>query len=145
MTKLLIPRSLIPKIIAICPVCDSGKVVTKVATPFADGYYRRHQCGDCGNVFHTLAPYDGAPAQVSATPFKDRDLSDYEAAVRMQQWDEQARVGTVTMEVTLISRIQLALAKPEDQRNDVDNYIVGVYHALERKVKTMEQPEGDSS
>lgn len=139
MTKrMLIPRSRIPKVIVICPRCHEGDVRTVMGAPFADGYFRRHKCQACDGAFYTLAPYDGSEAQVQATPFKDRELSDYEAAVRADWWIAEKELGDVTFEVTLLTRMQVALNKKDYLRTEVEKYLVGMYHALERKVREME-------
>lgn len=142
---MLIPRSRIPKIIVMCPICESGDVATRISSPYADGYYRRHVC-TCGAVFHTLTPYDGRSPEVSAKPFKDRELSEYEAYTRAMWWKQEASALDITFEVTLLTRLTAALDKEEKDRTDVEKYITGVYHALERKVRDMETPkEGDQS
>jgi vacuolar-type H+-ATPase subunit E/Vma4 len=81
------------------------------------------------------------------SPFKDRELSEYEAYQRLQYWKKDAERETITLKVTMLSRIGLALSKPKEVRSDVENYIVAVYHALEKKVHEMETPaeEGDTS
>jgi len=145
MKHMLIPRSCIPKVLAMCVVCESAKVATRVSMPFADGYYRRHQCRECGTVFHSLAPYDGSLAEVSMSPFKDRELSEYEAYQRLQYWKKDAERDNITLKVTMLSRIGLALSKPKEVRSDVENYIVAVYHALEKKVHEMETPAEEGS
>lgn len=141
MRRMLIPRHRIPKIHAICPVCEEGNVKTRISAPFADGYWRRHQCLSCDKSFHSLTPYDGRPPVVSASQPTDRELSEYEVEVRMRWWAEQKDMG-VTFEVTLITRIQAALAKQEANRDEVEKYLVSVYHALERKVRDMDNNLG---
>ena len=145
MTKrMLIPRHLIPKVHAMCIICESGNVATKVASPFADGYYRRHECRGCGAVFHSLAPYDGSTAQVSMVAFKDRELSEYEAFQRMQAWKDLDKTPDATLEVTLLTRMSRALNKKEETRSDIERYIVSVYYALQKKVREMEE-KGNTS
>src|SRR6478609_5110440 len=87
--KMLIPRNRIPKFKAICVVCSNPKVRTKVAAPYADGYYRRHECSICNAVFHTLSPYDGSTPRISDKMFKDRELTELEAAQRMAWWKQE--------------------------------------------------------
>lgn len=59
----------------------------------------------------------------------------------MEWWQEAA---PVTIRGNFLERISVALGKPEEQRDEVDTYIVGVYTALEQKVATMEtKREGD--
>ncbi|QIG66877.1 hypothetical protein EVB41_047 [Rhizobium phage RHph_TM3_14A] len=144
--RMLIPRSRIPKIHAMCPICESGHIGVQTAAPYADGYYRRHKCKECGAAFHTLTPYDGGMPEVSAMPFKDRELSEYEAFQRAQWWKDEARkMDAVTFEVTLLTRMTIALDKKDEQRSSIERYIVSMYHALERKVREMEDQQGDTS
>lgn len=126
--KSLIPRTRIPKVVALCPSCGKGtKILT--ATPYAEGYHRRHRCRDifCDHVFYTLATYDTGEVASSPLPFQDRALTEYEVELRARWWAEDADTYEVTTEVNrvpLLQRMASAIDKPEKERSPTDRFLV---------------------
>ena len=144
--KMKVPRSRIPKVHAVCPICSNG-TKSVLGSPFADGYHRRHVC-KCGYAFYTLAPYNGAEVQVCGLPFKDRALTEYEVEQRLQWWrdEENREVTTEVIVWELPEAVKQALAKAEEERNETEHRIVHAYYELmsivnEIEGKQHERPE----
>jgi hypothetical protein len=136
-----IPRTKIPKIVPLCTTCG-GKATTTLGTPYAEGYFRRHRCADtgCATSFYSLTPYGGGAAKLSALPFKDRELTEFEAELRLQWWRELG-TGVVTMEVTtsaFLERVKGALEKKEYERTPQDEMIVAVFDGLKQEIEQMD-------
>lgn len=136
-----VPHHKIPKIVPVCIACG-GKAKTLLGSPYADGYFRRHRCADpgCNASFYSLAPYNGSAAQLSSLPFKNRELTEFEAELRLNWWRE-AGTGVVTMEVTtaaFLDRIKLSLGTKEALRTQQDEMIVAVFHGLKEEIEQMD-------
>ena len=131
------PRHRIPKLLAICPKCQSP-VRTIQGVPFAEGYHRRHYCkaSGCGYAFYTIKPYDDRPAKSSPLPFRDRELTDIEHDERMRWWTEM-----VPSQVTpqgndpFMDYLSSALNKAEEHRDSMESYAVRMFTALKQKVE----------
>src|SRR6478735_1774231 len=85
-TKLLLPKSAIPKPKIECIRCHSEKVRTLMSSPYEKGYHRRHRCTDCGQAFYSLSPYDMSPAKREPLPFEDEPISAQEEEIRYHLW-----------------------------------------------------------
>lgn len=136
-----VPKQRIPKAVPVCTTCG-GKVTTLMGAPHAEGYFRRHKCIDpgCAKGFYSLTPYDGKPAKLSDLPFKDRELTDREAEMRLIWWRE-AGTGIVTIKVTeevFLKRIQHALNEQEATRTPQDQVIVDKFKELKDLIGTMD-------
>lgn len=136
-----VPHNRIPKIVPLCITCG-GSAKTILGKPHADGYFRRHRCADpgCATGFYSLTPYNGGPPKLSALPFKDRELTEFEAELRLQWWRE-AGTGVVTMEVTtdaFLERIRGAITKKENERTPQDEMIVAVFDGLKQEIEQMD-------
>lgn len=148
MTKIMVPRHRIPKASVLCPQCRKGARIVS-STSFADGYHRRHICGDnaCGHSFYTLTPYDGrGEIKQSPLPFKDRPLSEAEVDTRLQWWLETEATPATPPEVTtignadpFIQRLADAMDREETERTTTERYIVTVINALKNKVAQLDQ------
>lgn len=88
------PKHRIPKINAMCLVCDDINSTILMSQPFADGYHRRHLCNSCGSYFYTLAKYDRSAYDRQASPFKDRPLTPEEIHERAE-WEGEAEAVTI--------------------------------------------------
>jgi len=136
---MLVPKSRIPKVLAVCPLCQRGTKTT-MATPYSAGYMRRHFCEPCGQGYYSLAPYDGGTPLVQDKTFKDRDPTEYEVAVVEQMWrDEEDKIKGVTPEVTFLSRLTAAYYSKD--RDVVQEYIMSMYRVMEKRLREFEKEQ----
>lgn len=143
MTKpISVPRHRIPRLNALCPKCQDGYGSIIMATPYSEGYHRRHKCSNdaCGHAFYTITPYDGGQARYSLVPFRDRPLTELEEMQRLNWWSE-IEPGVVTTESNrheFLQRVAKALDMKEEMRSEVDTYLVAVVTALKQRVEQMD-------
>lgn len=133
-----IPKALVPKhkIRPVHPVCVrcQGPMHAVMATAYADGYFRRHVCNDaaCDTSLYTLADYDSDKVKYSATPPKDRALTELELLKRDQWWEEDVTNVLLAemMPWDIPKRMMEALRKKEEKCNELDRYLRGKHDEM---------------